>query len=171
MAIASSVLQFMIDRIKCKTLFITHYPLIAESLEARYPQQVANKHMGFMEEGSGKKRTIHFLYTLSDGMAPSSYGIDCARLAGLSEIVLDKATLKAEAMKKSIEYKTTGAKYDRISYLLGASYLICYCRLRKIMLVAQRCMKGGLSEGRFRASGNEEGYRGIGLGRWKTGQP
>jgi DNA mismatch repair protein MSH3 len=110
MAIASSVLQWLTERTNCKTLFITHYPLIAENLAAKYPGQITNKHMGFIEEGERRTRIIHFLYTLAQGIAPGSYGIECARLAGLPEGLLEKATSKADTMKKSIESKTTGAR-------------------------------------------------------------
>jgi DNA mismatch repair ATPase MutS len=33
----------------CKTLFITHYPLLASDIAGLY-REVANEHMGFVEE-------------------------------------------------------------------------------------------------------------------------
>ena len=37
MAIAQAVLQHLVQVKKCKTLFITHYPLVATELERRFP--------------------------------------------------------------------------------------------------------------------------------------
>jgi hypothetical protein len=66
LAIANAVLEHLITQVKCKTLFITHYPQIGKELEAKaklvsssivllllvlqYPTEVSNAHMGFIEE-------------------------------------------------------------------------------------------------------------------------
>ena len=70
MAIADAVMEHLVDGIKCKTLFITHYPLVASNLESQYPMEVQNLHMGYEEDSRiDGTREITFLYRLLPGMA------------------------------------------------------------------------------------------------------
>ena len=70
MAIADAVLQHLVENTKSKTLFITHYPLVASNLESQHPFDVENLHMGFEEETRvNGVREITFLYRLIPGMA------------------------------------------------------------------------------------------------------
>ena len=82
MAIAGAVLQQLVTKTKCKTLFITHYPEIALELERKYPDAVENVHMGYMEETRiDGTRQVTFLYKLTRGITTNSFGVECARLA------------------------------------------------------------------------------------------
>jgi DNA mismatch repair protein MSH3 len=113
MAIASSVLQHMITEVRCKTLFVTHYPLIAEDLERQVSQQVANVHMGYVEDDESaldKSRRIHFLYTLSQGVSEGSFGIECARLAGLHSSILENAIMKKRCLEVDILRKNKATR-------------------------------------------------------------
>ncbi|KLO18801.1 hypothetical protein SCHPADRAFT_819209 [Schizopora paradoxa] len=107
MAIAGAVLEHLIQNKSCKTLFITHYPVLASGIRRSFPKEVTNLHMGFTEETGivDRKRTITFLYRLTDGIASGSYGIECARLAGVPEPLLEAAATKAEEMKRIVENK------------------------------------------------------------------
>ncbi|KAG6874073.1 hypothetical protein C0995_006930 [Termitomyces sp. Mi166 len=107
MAIADAVLRQLVENTKSKTLFITHYPLVASSLENQYPLDVENLHMGFEEETriSGV-REITFLYRLTPGMASGSFGIECGRLAGLPESLLSVATESAAELQIHIRDRT-----------------------------------------------------------------
>lgn len=49
MAIAYAVMRHLAETTKCKTLFITHYPLVASEMARQY-SEVSNGHMGFIEE-------------------------------------------------------------------------------------------------------------------------
>jgi DNA mismatch repair protein MSH3 len=49
MSIAYAVLKYLVESAGCKTLFITHYPLVASEI-ARLYREVTNEHMGFIEE-------------------------------------------------------------------------------------------------------------------------
>jgi DNA mismatch repair protein MSH3 len=70
MAIANAVLHQLVDTIKCKTLFITHYPLVASDLESRFPLDIQNLHMGYEAVSRiDGTREIAFLYRLTSGMA------------------------------------------------------------------------------------------------------
>ncbi|CAE6461722.1 unnamed protein product, partial [Rhizoctonia solani] len=103
MAIAHAVMQHLIEKAKCKTLFITHYPMIALDLEQRYAD-VSCHHMGYVEQQlpSGES-TISFTYKLSPGMARSSFGIECGRLAHMPEEVLQAAKRHATRMQEIME--------------------------------------------------------------------
>ena len=104
MAIAGAVLEDLIQSKQCKTLFITHYPSVALSVERNFPGQVSNIHMGFTEETRiDGRREITFLYRLTGGISSGSYGIECARLAGIPEALLDAAALRAKRMQETVE--------------------------------------------------------------------
>lgn len=44
------------------------------------------------------KREITFLYKLTAGLARESFGIECARLAGVPETILENANTRSIAM-------------------------------------------------------------------------
>ena len=104
MAVASAVLQHLIRTTKCKTLFITHYPQVATDLEKKFPTEVENRHMGFAESKRlDGTREVTFLYKLMRGLAVDSFGVECARLAGVPEEILKTASDKAVTMKDEVE--------------------------------------------------------------------
>lgn len=112
MAIAGAVLEYLCQEIKCHTLFITHYPTLARELELRYPQDIGNRHMGFIEDTRiDGRREIRFLYQLVAGISESSFGIECARLAGLPEQILSEATFKAAVMEELMEKRARITKF------------------------------------------------------------
>jgi DNA mismatch repair protein MutS len=84
LSIAQAVCEDILDRIKCRTLFATHYH---ELTELSHPRLV-NRSMA-IEEYRGE---IIFKRKLVDGASSESYGIHVARLAGLSESVLKRAS-------------------------------------------------------------------------------
>jgi len=107
MAIADAVLQHLVENIKCKTLFITHYPLIAIDLERRFPDDIQNLHMGYTTDSRiDGRRDVTFLYQLTDGFAEESFGVECARLAGIPEHILSVATERSEACRTAIESRS-----------------------------------------------------------------
>ncbi|KAL7283069.1 hypothetical protein ACG7TL_002493 [Trametes sanguinea] len=111
MAIAGAVLQHLVESVKCKTLFITHYPQVATDLERMFPSDVGNMHMGFTEETRiDGSREVTFLYRLEPGLVAESFGVECARLAGLPESVLQIAASKAANMRQVIEERVRRTK-------------------------------------------------------------
>lgn len=71
MAIAYAVLKQLVASTGCKTLFITHYPLVATELEEMFPARVENIHVGYHTEkrGNDGRRDVTFLYRLTKGIA------------------------------------------------------------------------------------------------------
>ncbi|KAJ3512522.1 hypothetical protein NLJ89_g3471 [Agrocybe chaxingu] len=104
MAIADATLQHLVDKIKCKTLFITHYPLVATKLAKRFLYDVENLHMGYDSEiRIDGTRNITFLYRLGPGLATESFGIECGRLAKVPEDILSVATERSAQMQEEVQ--------------------------------------------------------------------
>jgi len=85
LAIAWAVAEHLHDAIGCRAMFATHYHELTE---------LAATHAG-CENWSVSAREhegdIVFLHKLTRGAASRSYGVACARLAGLPELVLARA--------------------------------------------------------------------------------
>jgi DNA mismatch repair protein MSH3 len=112
MAIADAVLEHLVDNVRCKTLFITHYPLVATELEKKFPNDVQNLHMGFTEhQRIDGTREITFLYQLTPGLASGSFGVECGRLAGLPEALLENAAHRAVLMQSTVEERHRRYRY------------------------------------------------------------
>jgi DNA mismatch repair protein MSH3 len=104
MAIANAVVRHLVQSVICKVLFVTHYPIIATELERRFPGKVQNLHMGYTEETRiDGSRDITFLYKLTRGVTTESFGVECGRLAGLPEPILQKAADKSQALNSNVE--------------------------------------------------------------------
>ncbi|TYJ59150.1 hypothetical protein B9479_000139 [Cryptococcus floricola] len=121
-AIAYATLSHMAG-VGCNTLFVTHYPTVAEQLARSNPAQVSNWYMSFDEttlpDGS---KEITFLYNLTSGLANASFGVWCARLAGLPKAVLEKAQLCSDELKIDSERKRRNIVTKRTQQLLLDSY-------------------------------------------------
>ncbi|MNC07848.1 DNA mismatch repair protein MutS [compost metagenome] len=85
MAIAQAVIEYVHDTIACKALVSTHFHELAHLEESL--QGLSNYSMAVQESGD----KVNFLRKLVPGAADSSYGIYCARLAGLPEGIIDRA--------------------------------------------------------------------------------
>jgi DNA mismatch repair protein MutS len=80
------VAEYLHDVVGCRSLFATHYHELTELASAR---------AGSCENWSVSAREhegdVVFLHKLQQGAASRSYGVACARLAGLPELVLARA--------------------------------------------------------------------------------
>jgi len=85
MSLAQAILEYINNRIGCKTLFSTHYHELTD-LENTL-DKLANKHVS-ASENEGK---ITFLHKVKDGSVDKSYGINVAKLANLPEEVTKRA--------------------------------------------------------------------------------
>jgi len=125
MAVASAVLQHLLQVTKCKTLFITHYPSVATDLEKRFPVDLQNLHMGYTEDlRIDGTRDITFLYRLSHGIAKKSFGIECAHLAGLPGQILSIATERSAAMQSIVEQRSKRNKARKCIRLLHECFAV-----------------------------------------------
>ena len=85
-AIAQAILEYVTTKIKCKTLFSTHYHELT-ILDEKY-KQIKNVHVSANED-NGK---ITFLHKVVDGAVDKSYGVHVAALANMPKDIIDNAT-------------------------------------------------------------------------------
>jgi DNA mismatch repair protein MutS len=83
LSIAWAVCEELLDHVKCRTLFATHYHELSLIAHPR----MANRSMEVLDRDG----EIVFLRKLKEGSAAESYGLQVARLAGLPEGVLQRA--------------------------------------------------------------------------------
>lgn len=85
MSLARAILEYISTKIKCKTLFSTHYHELTD-LDEEF-SDIKNVHVEAVEENG----TITFLHKVSSGAVDKSYGIHVAALAGMPESLLKRA--------------------------------------------------------------------------------
>jgi len=86
MALAEAIIEYVHDEIGAKTLFSTHYHELTE-LEDRL-EGLSNVHVGAEEEDGN----LVFLHKMEEGAADKSYGVQVAKLAGLPDNLLSRAS-------------------------------------------------------------------------------
>ena len=85
LAIAWAVAEAVADRVGARTIFATHYHELVSLAQDR--STVTNRHVAVSEHGD----RIIFLHALREGGASRSYGIQCARIAGMPQPVVERA--------------------------------------------------------------------------------
>ncbi|WP_304222796.1 DNA mismatch repair protein MutS [Gracilinema caldarium] len=93
LSIAWAVCEELLDHIRCRTLFATHYH---ELSRIEHPR-LANRSMEVLEQ-DGK---IVFLRKLREGATEESYGLFVAQLAGLPSSVLARAAQILENLRRT----------------------------------------------------------------------
>ncbi|KAI8616884.1 muts domain V-domain-containing protein [Chytriomyces sp. MP71] len=106
-AIAYATLRYLVERVRCATLFVTHYPSLGATAVIG---GVRCAHMGFLaeEEVKGVAPVVTFLYKLTEGLANRSYGLNVARLAGLPASILDCALAQSRRLEALHEQRHGG---------------------------------------------------------------
>ena len=95
LSIAVSVAEDIAKRIRCKTLFSTHYHEMT-SLEGRV-EGVKN----YKVTAAESKNTVIFLHKVMRGGTNKSFGIEVAQLAGLPKPVTNRAKALSKQLEKS----------------------------------------------------------------------
>lgn len=85
MAIAQSIIEYIVKHVHCKTFFSTHYHEITKLSEKI--SQVKNIHCEVKEENG----EVTFLYKMKEGSMDRSYGVNVAKLAGLPDEITQRA--------------------------------------------------------------------------------
>lgn len=105
-AIAYAVFRHLVEQVRCRLLFATHYhPLTKEF--ASHPH-VSLQHMACMlkprsgTHGGNGDKELTFLYRLTSGACPESYGLQVATMAGLPKSIVEKASSAGQTMKSKI---------------------------------------------------------------------
>ena len=95
MSLAGAIIDYIATKVKCKTLFSTHYHELTD-MENKLPG-IRNVHVS-IDETDGD---ITFLHKVMDGTVDKSYGINVAKLANLPISVIDKAQELLEEYEKN----------------------------------------------------------------------
>ncbi|OAD61552.1 putative DNA mismatch repair protein Msh6 [Eufriesea mexicana] len=102
-AIAAAVVNAL-TKLNCRTLFSTHYHTLVEDYKNN--KKITLAHMACMveneEQDEVSQETVTFLYKLSDGACPKSFGFNAARLAGIPPVI----TNRAHEISKKLEQET-----------------------------------------------------------------
>lgn len=99
------VFRHLIEKVNCRLLFATHYhPLTKEF--ASHPRVIL-QHMAFTfkskSEISAKgEKELVFLYRLTNGACPESYGMQVALNAGVPQLVVEAASKAGQVMKRMV---------------------------------------------------------------------
>jgi len=83
LAIARAVSEYLLDTIKCKTFFATHY----HELSRMEHKNLIMLCMDVLEQDG----SVVFLRKVKEGVTENSYGIHVAKLAGIPAAVIDRA--------------------------------------------------------------------------------
>lgn len=84
-SLAQAILEWIVSRIGCRTLFATHFHDLTRLVEEH--NSIGNLSVG-SDENDGQ---ILFTYQIVDGPADRSYGLEVAKLAGLPEELIVRA--------------------------------------------------------------------------------
>lgn len=104
MSIAQAVIEFLHNQVGCKTLVSTHFHELAHlEDELKY---LRNYCMAVSENGD----QVTFLRKLVQGAASTSYGIYCARIAGLPESIITRAYALLHGMEANAAVKTAATQ-------------------------------------------------------------
>ena len=85
LSIAKAIIEYIHTKIKCKTLFATHFHELIET--EKIFKGLQNYHVKIID----KNGEIKFLHRIEKGGANKSYGIEVAKIAGIPLEVIEKA--------------------------------------------------------------------------------
>ncbi|MBR6073131.1 MAG: DNA mismatch repair protein MutS [Bacilli bacterium] len=109
MSLARAILEYISEKVKCKTMFSTHYHELTD-LDKRIPS-IKNVHVEAREEDGN----VVFLHKIMDGAVDKSYGIHVAKLAGLPDEVLQNARAILNVYEDNSKKKGRDTHVEQIS--------------------------------------------------------
>ncbi|WP_284155470.1 DNA mismatch repair protein MutS [Sulfuricystis multivorans] len=112
LALAFAIARHLLEKIRCWTLFATHYFELTRLAEAH--AGCANVHLDAVEHG----KSVVFLHAVEPGPASQSYGIQVAALAGVPPAVL------REAQRQLIELENRAAAASAQPDLFGSQHAV-----------------------------------------------
>ena len=107
-AIARSILEWIITNLRSRTLFATHFHQLTE-LDRVY-SQVVNFSVGSIEI----EDQVVFTHEICKGPAKNSYGLEVAKMAGLPEMIIERAYDLLAIMEKEDKPKKQLSLFDQL---------------------------------------------------------
>ncbi|KAG8367410.1 hypothetical protein BUALT_Bualt16G0069000 [Buddleja alternifolia] len=102
-AIAYAVFRHLVESVKCRMLFATHYHPLTKEFGAH--PRVKVQHMACCFDSTSSKeveKKLVFLYRLASGACPESYGMQIAAMAGIPGRVIKAASKAGQVMKEIV---------------------------------------------------------------------
>jgi DNA mismatch repair protein MutS len=107
LALAWAITEHIANKIKCRTLFATHYHELTELAELFTNIKNCNVAVReWMDE-------VVFLYKILPGGTDKSYGIHVAKLASVPQSILDRSKEILEELESTFEKEATGSHLSR----------------------------------------------------------
>ena len=134
-SIAWAVAEYLLNTVKARTLFATHYNELTDL--AVTMEGVKNYNAVVKEWGD----EVIFLRKIERGPADKSYGIQVARLAGLPGSVIDRAGVVLEKLEKK-EARTLGPKIAQMDlFCTGDPFVMELLGMDTASLTPQKALK------------------------------
>lgn len=92
LAIATAIAEWLLDTVRCKTIFATHFHELTELGSSREGAFCLS--VGVVEEND----ELHFTHRIEERSAIKSYGVEVARLAGLPRALVQRAALLLQSL-------------------------------------------------------------------------
>jgi DNA mismatch repair protein MutS len=104
-SIAWALSEYLINELKARTLFATHYHELLK-LSEKYPDRVKN--LNVLVEEDVEEGTVIFLRKIVEGGTDRSYGIYVAKMAGLPDEVIKRANEILESFEQKNMFTKSG---------------------------------------------------------------
>ncbi|MDD3474550.1 MAG: DNA mismatch repair protein MutS, partial [Candidatus Dojkabacteria bacterium] len=113
-SIAWALAEYLVNKIKCRTLFATHYHELLR-LSEKIPDKISN--LNVLVEEDLEEGTVIFLRKIVEGGTDRSYGIYVAKMAGLPDEVVNRANEILESFEQEKmfgkELRDSGALFTK----------------------------------------------------------
>lgn len=119
-SIAAATMKYLASEIGCASLFVTHYPEIAIESSSAQIQEASPYYMGYLVDSNNSENPrVAFTYTLTRGIAHSSYGLHVASMAGLPEAVVQQASRISSMVRDQVISGTQNIYFAKLLHLLS----------------------------------------------------
>jgi len=110
MALAQSIIEYIHEKIKCKTLFSTHYHELTDLNKSL--KNLKNVHVSAKD----KDGSIIFLHKVKDGPTDKSYGINVASLADLPKGLIARAKIILVDLERNHQKLSDSSNIDLFNF-------------------------------------------------------
>ncbi|TLS37409.1 DNA mismatch repair protein MutS [Pseudalkalibacillus caeni] len=117
MALAQSIIEYIHNEVRAKTLFSTHYHEL--TVLEKELSRVKNVHVKAVEE----KGRVVFLHKVHDGSADKSYGIHVAQLANLPDRLIERAAAILKELERPVHPNGQTVQAEQVNESEAAAQL------------------------------------------------